>query len=149
MAAPSGNHVQGDAFAELHRTGLAAVATGAAVACWRRAQGEASPGLLFAAVIVPVTTVWALVRPLGDHLAVFPYGTTSSHSWHMSTVGWATAGVLAGLLLIAALTDAPWWHLHRVPPPSERKRLPERTRSTPTLCRLASRLRNGTSSRGR
>ena len=107
--------------------GLAAVATGAAVACWRRAQGEASPGLLFAAVIVPVATVWALVRPLGDHLTVFPYGTTSSHGWHMSTVGWATAGVLAGLLLIAALTDAPWWHLHHVPSLSERKRLFGRT----------------------
>ena len=111
--------------------GLAAVAIGAAVACWRRAQGEASPGLLFAAVIVPVATVWALVRPLGDHLAVFPYGTTSSHGWHLSTIGWATAGVLAGLLLIAALTDAPWWHLRRVPWLSERRRSFRRTGSTP------------------
>ncbi|GAA0905531.1 hypothetical protein [Virgisporangium aurantiacum] len=107
--------------------GLAAVATGAAVACWRRAQGDASPGLLFAAITVPVATVWALVRPLGDHLAVFPYGATSSHGWHISTVGWAAAGVLAALLLIAALTDAPWWHLHRVPWLSDRKRLFERS----------------------
>jgi hypothetical protein len=129
--------------------GLAAVAAGAAVACWRRARGEASPGLLLAAVIVPVTTVWALVRPLGDHLTVFPYGTTPTHGWHMSTLGWATAGVLAGLLLIAALTDAPWWHLHHVPWLSERKRLFRRTWSTRGLCRLASRLRHGTSGRGR
>ena len=102
--------------------GLAAVATGAAVACWRRARGVAAPGLLFAAVTVPVATVWALVRPLDDHLTVFPFGTTSTHGWHMSTIGWATAGGLANLVLIAALTDAPWWHLHRAAWAFERKR---------------------------
>ncbi|MFI5910566.1 hypothetical protein [Dactylosporangium sp. NPDC051541] len=95
--------------------GLAAVATGAAVACWRRARGEASPGLLFAAAVVPAATAWALVRPLEDHVAVFPYATTTPRGWHLSTAGWAAAGALAALLLVAALADAPWWHLHRSP----------------------------------
>jgi hypothetical protein len=97
--------------------GLAAIAVGAAFACWRRVQGEAEPGLLFATVVVPAVTAWALVRPFDKHLAVFPYGTTSVRGWQLSTIGWAALGTLAVLLLIAALTDAPWWHFRRRPLP--------------------------------
>jgi hypothetical protein len=93
--------------------GLVAVLSGAAFACWRRAHGEAVPGLLFASVVVPAVTAWALVRPFAAHLAVFPYGTTSSYGWRVSTVGWTVTGTFAGLLLVAALCDAPWWHLRR------------------------------------
>jgi len=93
--------------------GLVAMAAGAAFACWGRAHGEAVPGLLFATVVVPAVTVWSLVRPFDEHLVVFPYGTTSAHGWHQSTVGWTATGTLAVLLLVAALSDAPWWRLRR------------------------------------
>jgi hypothetical protein len=95
-----------DAIAE---QGLVAVAAGAAFACWRRAEGEPVPGLLFATAVVPAVTGWALVRPFDEHLAVFPYVTTSAQGWQLSVVGWTALGVVAGLLLIAALTEAPWW----------------------------------------
>lgn len=95
--------------------GLVAITVGAAVACWRRARGEEAPGLVFAGVVVPAVTAWALVRPFDEQLAVFPYGTTSATGWHLSTVGWAVTGALAAALLVAALADAPWWRL-RVSP---------------------------------
>jgi hypothetical protein len=38
----------------------------------------------------------------------------------LAAIATGTAGVLAGLLLIAALTDAPWWNRHRIPRLSER-----------------------------
>lgn len=89
--------------------GLVAIAVGAAFASWRRAEGEPVPGLLFATAVVPSVTAWALVRPFDEHLAVFPFVTTSAHGWQMSVVGWTGVGLLAGLLLVAALTDVPWW----------------------------------------
>jgi hypothetical protein len=88
--------------------GLVAIAAGAAFACWRRAEGEPVPGLLFATGVVPAVTAWALVRPFDEHLAVFPFVTTSADGWHGSVVGWTSVGLLAGLLLIAALSEAPW-----------------------------------------
>jgi hypothetical protein len=93
--------------------GVVAVTAGAAVACWRRARGAATPGTLFATTVVPATTAWALVRPFDQYVAVFPYGDTSTTGWHASTIGWAATGILAGLLLVAALAEAPWWHLRR------------------------------------
>ena len=89
--------------------GLVAIAAGAAFACWRRAQGEPVPGLLFATAVVPAVTAFALVRPFDAHLPVFPYATTSAQGWQVSVVGWTGLGLLAGLVLIAALTEAPWW----------------------------------------
>jgi len=100
--------------------GLVAITAGAAFACWRRGRGEAVPGLLWAAGVVPAVAAWALVRPLDGHLAVFPYGTTSAYGWRLSTAGWTVTGTLAGLLLVAALAEAPWWRLSRTRQPSQR-----------------------------
>lgn len=93
--------------------GLAAMAAGGAYACWRRAQGQALPGLLLASAVVPATTVWALVRPFETHLAVFPYGTDSAATWTASGIGWGAAGVAALVVGAAALGDAPWWAARR------------------------------------
>ena len=57
--------------------GIGATAAGGGLGCWRRARGEAMPGLVVATAVMPAATAWALVRPLKDQLAVFPYGTTS------------------------------------------------------------------------
>ena len=95
--------------------GLAAVVVGAGAACWRRARGDATPGLGFAAVVVPVCAAWALVRPFGRHEVVFPYGTTTPVWWQVSGATWGTAGALAALLLAAALAEAPWWRPHARP----------------------------------
>lgn len=89
--------------------GLAALAAGAAYSCWRRAQGEATPGLLFAGTTVPTTTAWALLHPMDDRLVVFPYGTATADQWQVSIVGWGALATVAALLLAAALADAPWW----------------------------------------
>lgn len=89
--------------------GLAAMAGGAAYAGWRRARGESSPGLVFATAVVPMATVWALVRPLREQLEVFPYGTTPPEGWTQSTVGWSVVGVVGFVVLAAALAEAPWW----------------------------------------
>ncbi len=89
--------------------GLVALAVGAAYATWRRAWGEPTPGLLLAASVVPVTSAWALVRPLEATLPVFPYGTSSATDWATSTAGWLALGTLAVVLLTAALVAGPWW----------------------------------------
>jgi len=94
--------------------GLVAIAAGLAYACWRRAHGAAMPGLLFATAVVPGVTAWALARLFDDQLAVFPYGTTSAHGWQLSTVGWLVLGVLAVLMIVAALAEVPWWGLRRL-----------------------------------
>lgn len=95
--------------------GLVGIACGAAFACWRRAQGAATPGLRFATAVVPVVTTWALLRPFHDHLEVFPYATTSAHGWKVSLLAWTAVGLAAILALLAAVADEPWWHLHRQP----------------------------------
>lgn len=89
--------------------GLAALAVGAGYAGWRRARGEPMAGLAWATAVVPVTSAWALLRPLRSLLPVFPYGTSSAGDWAASTVGWVVVGSLALVVLAAALTDAPWW----------------------------------------
>jgi hypothetical protein len=89
--------------------GLAALAVGAAYAGWRRARGEGMPGVVLATAVVPLTSAWALVRPLEATLPVFPYGTSSPSDWTSSTMGWTVLGTLALVVLAAALTDAPWW----------------------------------------
>lgn len=91
--------------------GLAAIAVGAGYAGWRRAWGVPMPGLVLATVVVPLTSAWALVRPLESRLPVFPYGTSSADVWATSTVGWVILGILALVVVAAALTDVPWWSL--------------------------------------
>lgn len=90
--------------------GVAAAALALAWVTLRRAAGDATPGQRFALAAVPLTTAWALVRPLEDWLPVFPYGPTAD--WPASAVGWAAAGAGAALLLMTLLiTDG------RVPRP--------------------------------
>jgi hypothetical protein len=89
--------------------GLAAVAVGAGYAGCRRAWGEPAPGLILATTLIPLTTAWALVRPLEDWLNVFPYGTSSANAWATSTTGWIALGIVAAVVLTAALSDARWW----------------------------------------
>lgn len=88
--------------------GLVALAVGVGYAGWRRAWGEPMPGLALATTVVPLTSAWALLRPFGATLPVFPYGTNSAGDWAASTVGWVLLGTLALVVLAAALCDAPW-----------------------------------------
>ena len=87
--------------------GLTALFGGAALAVWARGRGESTPGMRIAAVVVPVSTVWALVRPLHQQLPVFPYGTSSATDWQASTTGWALVATVSVLCLIFSLTR-PW-----------------------------------------
>ncbi len=91
--------------------GLVAVAVGAGYAGCRRAWSEPTPGLALATAVVPLTTAWALVRPLEGWLNVFPYGTSSATAWATSTAGWIAVGTLAVVVLTAALSDARWWSI--------------------------------------
>ena len=91
--------------------GAGATAVGAAYAAWRRSQGEAAPGLLFATAVVPATSGWALLHPFDRHLPVFPYATTSPTGWALSTACWMTLSVCAAAVLGAVLADARWWKL--------------------------------------
>ena len=89
--------------------GLVALALGAGYAGWRRAWGEPMPGLLLATAIVPLTSAWALVRPVEGTLPVFPYGSNSAGDWAASTAGWVAVGTVSLVVLVAALADARWW----------------------------------------
>jgi hypothetical protein len=66
--------------------GLTGGAVGMAWATRRRSTGVRTPGIAFAAGLVPVVALWALVRPFGATVPVFPY------------VGgdWATSGSRTG-----------------------------------------------------
>lgn len=97
--------------------GLAALAAGTAYAVWRRSCGEPAPGLLFAMVIVPATTTWALLRPAEATVPVFPYGTSAAGDWAASTSGWTTLGAVAIVVLSAAFTEPPWLLVRRGPAP--------------------------------
>jgi hypothetical protein len=90
--------------------GCAAMTAGAALATWSRGRGEATPGLRIAAVVVPVATAWALIRPLRSGLPVFPYGTSSLSMWHASTAGWVVLATLAVLGSVFPLTESRWRH---------------------------------------
>jgi hypothetical protein len=105
--------------------GLVAIAIGAGYAGWRRAWGEPTPGLVLATAVVPLTSAWALVRPLETRLPVFPYGSSSASDWTTSTVGWLTLGTLALIVLAAALSDPPWWSVRVLRP---RSRVPQADR---------------------
>ena len=81
--------------------GFAAAVAGVMWVTWRRARGEASPGRRWAITVVPLATAWALVRPIDQHLPVFPY---ADEGWGASAAGWTATGLLAGVLLILILT---------------------------------------------
>jgi hypothetical protein len=98
---------------ELLVQGLAALAVAIAWTAWRRAHGVARPGSRFATAVLPVTMVTAMVGPVAERLWVFPFAIDPETHWQVSHAGWTTAGVLALVVLAAALTDAPWWHLRR------------------------------------
>lgn len=89
--------------------GCVAVLAGAAFAAWRRSGGADSPGIALTIAVVPLATAWAVVRPVGGRIPIFPYVTESSGEWQASAVGWLTAGALALVLLGLALGDARWW----------------------------------------
>jgi hypothetical protein len=88
--------------------GIGATAAGGGLGCWRRARGEAMPGLVVATAVVPAATAWALVRPLKDQLAMFPYGTTSPRGWEISSTLWGATGLVGAHVLAAALAEVLW-----------------------------------------
>jgi hypothetical protein len=95
--------------------GVAAVLAAVAYTCWRRAGGDSSPGLRTAAMVVPVATAWALVRPFSEALPVFPYGDGSMDfgDWEVSLVGWAVVAGCGVVLLVAAMSDVRWFTRRR------------------------------------
>lgn len=90
--------------------GLVAVAAGTGFALWRRTAGDAVPGLLGATVVVPATTVWALVRPF-DNLPIFPYANATSAAWETSVIGWVVLGSGSLAVAILALGEVRWWRV--------------------------------------
>jgi hypothetical protein len=88
--------------------GLAAMAGGAAFAARSRGRGDATPGLRIAMIVVPVSTSWALVRPVQRWVPIFPYGDSSPSTWDASTTGWVVLAVVATVVLARALTEVHW-----------------------------------------
>jgi hypothetical protein len=107
VALHAGNDVLFGHLSALLVQGFTAVSGGAALAVWSRGRGEPTPGMRIAVVVVPVSTAWALVRPLHQQLPVFPYGTSSATDWQASTTGWALVGALSALGVVLSLTR-PW-----------------------------------------
>lgn len=101
--------------AELLVQGFAAMAVGLAWAAWRRARGAAMPGARFATAAVPLAMVTAMVPPVSTHLWLFPFAVDADRHWEVSQGGWLGAAAIAVLVLAAALADAPWWRIHRLP----------------------------------
>lgn len=91
--------------------GVTGSAAGAAWATWRRSTGVRTPGIAFAAGIVPVAALWALMRPFARTVPVFPY---ADGDWTTSTIGWVGVGVVALICLALVLSDARWWRVGRV-----------------------------------
>ena len=92
--------------------GLTCSVVGVAWVTWRRSTGARTPGIGFAAVLVPVATFWALMRPFAGALPVFPY---VGGAWTTSTVGWIGAGSAASVWLALVLSDIHWWRVGSLP----------------------------------
>lgn len=94
-----------------HPTSVALQGVGAmvAAAAWtsaRRASGVPRPGHQLALVVVPVTTAWALVRPLQTVLPIFPYGYDASYGdWQVSAIGWSVLTIISALWLLLTLSE--------------------------------------------
>ena len=72
-----------------------------AIVTWRRSQHVATPaGSAFAATVT-VSLVLAAVKPLAEHVEVFPY--TASGDWGGARTLWTAAALLAVVVLWAAL----------------------------------------------
>lgn len=83
--------------------GLAAVLFAEAFVTWRRARGSAAPGTRFASVVIVTTAMLALLRPLPDHLPLFPIW--SYEPWSRSLTFWSALAVGSAALLVATLRD--------------------------------------------
>lgn len=92
---------------EVALQGVAAVLVSLAWGTARRCGGSTTPGQRWGAVVVPLVTAWALVRPAERRLPVFPYGPQGhGGSWGTSAAGWSVAGAAAlGLLIVLLLGD--------------------------------------------
>jgi hypothetical protein len=90
--------------------GIAAVIVSAAYATWRRSGGDPEPGQAIALAAVPTATFWALLKPLDESVAVFPYADARSGlgSWEGSVALWSIVAAAALIILAAALTDSRW-----------------------------------------
>jgi len=100
---------------EVALQGVGAILAAAAYTGWRRAAGDATPGLAAAMVIVPLATAWALIRPFSGELPLFPYadGSDDFGNWDVSRAGWAGLVACAGTLLALAMSDARWLVIRR------------------------------------
>jgi hypothetical protein len=83
--------------------GLAALLSAVAFVTWRRARGHAHPGTRFASVVIPVATMLALVRPMPEHLPLFP--VWPGERWGISLAIWSTLAVTSAAVLAVTLTD--------------------------------------------
>jgi hypothetical protein len=92
--------------------GLTCSAVGVAWATWRRSTGVRTPGIAFAAALVPVAALWALTRPFAGTIPVFPY---VGGDWTTSTTGWIGVGMAALVCLALVLSDSRWWLVGRLP----------------------------------
>lgn len=91
--------------------GLTGALVGAAWVTWRRSTGVRTPGIAFAATIVPVAALWALVRPFAHTAPVFPYADKGYGDWTTSRAGWTAGAALAVVCLALVLSDARWWRV--------------------------------------
>ncbi|MGA4668871.1 hypothetical protein ACPCG0_03580 [Propionibacteriaceae bacterium Y1923] len=67
---------------------------GVAWVTWRRSAGEACPGRRWALAVVPLSLVWAIVRPLGSRVPVFPYAA-GDEVWQRNLTGWLVVGLVS------------------------------------------------------
>ncbi|TYB45531.1 hypothetical protein [Actinomadura chibensis] len=81
--------------------GVGAATLAVSVSAWRRHRGVPQPGAVFAALVVPVATAVALIRPWSGVLALFPIWPADE--WGRSRALWLalTAGAPLAALLAA------------------------------------------------
>lgn len=85
--------------------GFAGVIVAVAFVTWRRAQGEAAPGDRVASAAVAVAVAFALLRPLPEHLPLFP--VWAYEQWELSLAIWSALAAAAAVLLALALSRQP------------------------------------------